>query len=109
MRWALPSAYTIQQDEEEEVKVEEPPVQRDSGKGKRRPVARPAAPRRSGLNLPNVPATVMTDMLTFFCFVFLYTTNAQQLSNPLAILFSSIFPRNEGGQIVSSPAIFFLM
>ena len=107
MRWAVPTAYTIHQEEDEEAEVEEAALQPVT-KGKRRP-ARTAPVRRANYNLTTLPATVMTDLLAFLTIVFLYTTNAQQLTSPVSILFSSVFQRNEGGQIISSPAIFFMM
>ena len=105
MRWALPSAYTIfNKTRKRRSKSRSPrfsviPAKANDAllRGQRPPV------RRVGLNLPSVPATVMTDLLTFLAIVFLYTTNAQQPPSPLAILFSSVFQRNEGGQI--SPAL----
>jgi tetratricopeptide (TPR) repeat protein len=113
MRWAVPSAYTIFQDEPEEVEVAEPVQQRDSCKGKRRPArntpALTAKSRRAGQQLPLVPATVMVDALIFMTSVFLFTTNAQQLSNPFAVLMSSVFQRTQGGKVISSPAIFFML
>jgi tetratricopeptide (TPR) repeat protein len=65
--------------------------------------------RRASHHLPLLPATTMTDLLVFLTAVFLFTTNAQQLTAPLSILFSSVFQRNEGGQIIASPAIFFML
>lgn len=111
MRWALPSAYTIYQDEEEAVESEEqstPQTSTPASKGKRRS-PRPAATRRAPVRLPSLPSTAMTDLLTFLTFVFLFSTNAQQLTNPAGILFSSVFRRNEGGQLITSPAIFFMI
>jgi tetratricopeptide (TPR) repeat protein len=106
MRWATPSAYTIHQHVEEEVETAEPAPRE---KGKRRAERHQAASRRVVSHLPALPATVMTDLLIFLTAVFLFTTNSQQLSSPFGILFSSIFRRNEGGQVVSSPSIFFLL
>lgn len=107
MRWALPSAYTIYQNDEVEAEVEEIAA-RDTSKGKRR-AARPAPQRRATHHLPSLPATVMTDLLTFITAVFLFTTNAQQMTSPLSILFSSVFRRAEGGQIITSPSVFFML
>jgi tetratricopeptide (TPR) repeat protein len=106
MRWAVPSAYTIYQTEEEEVEVQEPAPQ---AKGKRRGAPRTAAARRNFSHLPSLPATVMTDLLIFLTTVFLFTTNSQQLTSPLSILFSSVFQRNEGGQVIASPFIFIML
>jgi tetratricopeptide (TPR) repeat protein len=108
MRWAVPGAYTIyQQEVEEEKPGEEAP--REGGKGRKRGGRAPAPARRTSTQLPALPATVMTDLLIFVTHVFLFTTNAQTLSDPFGILFSSVFQRNAGGSIVSSPALFFLL
>ncbi len=69
--------------------------------------ARPSAglsPVGSGL-----PTTVMTDLLIFLTFVFIYTTNGTQLASGVSVLFNSIFSRPVRGELVSSPGIFFLM
>ena len=108
MRWALPSAYTIYQDEEDKSEAEEQSAPRETGKGKRRS-SRSAPARRVNHQLPTLPATTMVDMLIFLTLVFLYTTNAQQLTGPAGILFSSVFQRAAGGQIISSPFLFVLM
>ncbi|MCB0063331.1 MAG: O-antigen ligase family protein [Caldilineaceae bacterium] len=65
-------------------------------------------PRPTG-STPGLPATVMTDLLVFLTFVFIYTTNGTQARDTLSVLFNSILRRPEGGELVSSPAIFFLM
>jgi tetratricopeptide (TPR) repeat protein len=87
------------------------------GKGRNQPLpqaqARPAAPaprvRRHGSNFPIVPTTVMTDVLVFLTFVYIYTTNGAGLGSTLQVLFNSIFQRVANGVTVTSPAIFFLM
>ncbi len=67
MRWALPSAYTIYQDEEFENEAEESVAQNDAAKGKRRNTAsaatRSAPTRRAAHNMPALPATVMSRSL----------------------------------------------
>lgn len=108
MRWALPSAYTVYQDDEISAEEETQNTPRDTGKGKRRS-GRSSSARRMSHNLPTLPATTMVDMLIFVTFVFLYTTNAQQLTGPIGILFSSIFQRSVGGEIISSPFLFIMM
>lgn len=111
MRWAFPSAYTIIQDEEDRAELEEQPAApREGGRGKRRN-ARTTPTRRASHshNLPLLPATTLIDLLIFLTFVFLYSTNAQQLTNPTGILFSSIFQRTVDGVVVSSPFIFIMM
>lgn len=108
MRWAVPAAYTIFQDEDVNVEPEEQAATRDTGKGKRR-ASRTTSVRRASHHLPTLPATTMTDLLIFLTSVFLFTTNARQLTSPTSILFNSVFQRNEGGQSVTSPAIFFML
>lgn len=54
-----------------------------------------------------LPLTVLTDVLVFLTFVYIYSTNASGLADPMRILGESIFFNPKSG--VSSPAIFFLM
>jgi len=56
---------------------------------------------------PRLPRTVMTDVLIFLTFVYIYTTNAAGLADPVRILSESIFVNPKTG--ATSPAIFFLM
>lgn len=56
-----------------------------------------------------LPATVMTDLLIFLTFVFIYTTNSQRVGNALSVLWSSITKRPESGELVGSPFILMLM
>jgi len=48
-----------------------------------------------------LPSTVMTDLLIFLTFVFIYTTNSQRIENPFAVIMNSI-----AGE---TPAIFLLI
>lgn len=64
--------------------------------------------RVSGKSL-GLPSTIMTDLLIFLTFVFIYTTNSTQVRNGISVLFNSILRRSERGELLSSPAIFFLM
>jgi tetratricopeptide (TPR) repeat protein len=118
MRWGQPEAFVwgLRQLGQEEVESEplppEPEEVKESAKGKRRRAAastRPPAARRTRLDLPALPSMVMTDLLIFLTFVFIYTTNAQGSLSGLDVLFSSITQRMVGGQPVGSPAIFLLM
>jgi len=54
-----------------------------------------------------LPLTVLTDVLIFLTFVYIYSTNASGLADPMRILGESIFFNPKTG--ASSPAIFFLM
>ena len=128
MRWAKPTAFNKVQEiasesvdedleEAEPVAVVEtkpdPKVRPTSAKRRGQPQQRPnAAPRRERRVLngpPSLPATVMTDLLIFFTFVFIYTTNAAGAQDALSVLMNSITTRIEGGQPVSSMWIFLLM
>jgi tetratricopeptide (TPR) repeat protein len=115
LRLAQPAAFSATQsliaaDPEEEEVVEEEPVVSGNKKKARR--GRPTPPRRVSRTVPNeggLPSTFMTDLLIFFTFVFIYTTNSTQVRSGLSVLFNSIFQRVERGELISSPAIFFLM
>ena len=127
MRWAQPVAFSAAQalaaeQEEKAEKVEkveevETPVESKETRGQRTknrktPTKVSAPPRRERAPLISasaLPATVMTDLLIFLTFVFIYTTNGTQLRDPFSVLFSSIAQRPEGGQLLGSPYIFFLM
>jgi len=119
MRLARPTPFNRAQElagenEEDEEVVEEPvEIKPEPKSGKRRPQPqRPAVGRRErkvANGLPSIPATVMTDLMIFFTFVFIYTTNPQGLNNAMAILSGSITQRVVGGAPVSSPYIFYLM
>jgi len=69
----------------------------------------PASARRPrpATGLARLPRTIMTDVLVFLTFVYIYSTNGGNLADPSRILSDSIFfnPKTGG----ASPAIFFLM
>ena len=119
MRLARPTPFNRAQElagenEEDEEVVEEPVEIKPEPKGGKRRAQpqRPVVARRERKvtnGLPSLPATVMTDLLIFFTFVFIYTTNPQGLSSAIAILSGSITKRMVGGEAVSSPYIFYLM
>ena len=119
MRLARPTPFNRAQElageneEDEEVVEEVVEVKPEPKSGKRRSQPqRPVVARRERKvtnGLPSLPATVMTDLLIFFTFVFIYTTNPQGLSSAIAILSGSITKRMVGGDAVSSPYIFYLM
>ena len=69
----------------------------------------PRRPRRPASSVPMLPAAVMTDVLVFLTFVYIYSTNASGSNDPLSVLFSSIFQKPANGQLTNSPAIFLLM
>ncbi|RIK40011.1 MAG: hypothetical protein DCC55_16330 [Chloroflexi bacterium] len=117
MRWGQPEAFVwgLRLLGEEETSAEPPPgepVEVKEPKGRRRrgqQPARAATARRNPSDLPALPTMVMTDLLIFLTFVFIYTTNAQGARNGIDVLFNSITQRVVGGQPVTSPAIFLLM
>jgi tetratricopeptide (TPR) repeat protein len=122
MRWGQPEAFVwglrqLGQDETAEESLPPEPVEskeiresKDSKGKRRRPTTTRTTPTRRGrLDLPALPTMVMTDLLIFLVFVFIYTTNAQGSRSGIDVLFSSISQRVVGGQPVVSPAIFLLM
>ena len=132
MRWAHPMAFnkaqeiaseTIGDDLEgdelaAEAKIAEaklaeakvdPKAKKRRGSQPARPTVAPRRERRVNNGPPSLPATVLTDLLIFFTFVFIYTTNAQGSQDALSVLMNSITKRIEGGQAVSSLWIFLLM
>ncbi|MEZ4859676.1 MAG: tetratricopeptide repeat protein [Caldilineaceae bacterium] len=117
MRWATPDAFSATRSlvAEEAVEQEAAPIEVQESRGSRKsrkagaknnPIRRP---RQILSTAPSLPATVMTDLLIFLTFVFIYTTNGAQLRSAFDVLFSSITKRSVGGELVGSPAIFFLM
>jgi len=72
-----------------------------------RPTALSVKRSRSAAGPPRLPHTVMTDVLVFLTFVYIYSTNASGLTDPTRILSDSIFFNPKTGS--GSPAIFFLM
>ena len=112
MHWATPEVFAATQaiaDQngrpEENAAASAAPK---TGKGRgRKP--RPANTRDRSSSLPSIPATVMTDLLVFLTFVFIYTTNARSATSTLEILFGSITRRSVGDDFARSPAILFLM
>jgi tetratricopeptide (TPR) repeat protein len=119
MRWGQPEAFVwgLRQlgDEDESAEPAPPPEPVESKEprsGRRRSqAAARATPARRGsrLNLPAVPTMVMTDLLIFLTFVFIYTTNPQGSPSGIDILFNSITQRVVNGQPINSPAILLLM
>ena len=67
------------------------------------PVRRPRATNGPA----RLPRTVLTDVLVFLTFVYIYSTNASGLADPSRILGESIFFNPKTG--ANSPAIFFLL
>jgi tetratricopeptide (TPR) repeat protein len=82
-------------------------------RGRRSAPARPGPAGRRERNtrssLPVLPTMVMTDLLTFMTFVFIYSTNALGSRSGVEVLFNSVSQRVVGGQAVGSPAILLLM
>ena len=120
MRWAQPVAFSAAQalaaelEEKSEEVQEEKPVEvkenRSPRKGRKAAPVKVSNPRRAPMTTAAaLPATVMTDLLIFLTFVFIYTTNGTQQRSALDILFSSVTQRPVSGQLIGSPYIFFLM
>lgn len=123
MKWAQPAPFSATQvltvgglDEEEQLEDEDEVKEEESkeAKGKKRgsKTPRPTIARRERKVVdaaPWLPATFMTDLLIFLTFVFIYTTNSTQIRNAIEVLFNSILKRPERGELISSPAIFFLL
>lgn len=120
MRWAQPVAFSAAQalaaDLEEKGEEEEKPVEvketRHQRKGRKAAAKVSSSPRRERAVITTaaaLPMTVMTDLLIFFTFVFIYTTNGTQQRSAIDILLSSITQRPITGELVGSPYIFFLM
>ncbi|MEM7533264.1 MAG: hypothetical protein AAF639_13870, partial [Chloroflexota bacterium] len=57
----------------------------------------------------SLPLTIMTDLLIFLTFVFIYTTNNQGLGERMAVLMSSITKKMESGNAIDSLGLFYLM
>lgn len=119
MRWAQPVAFSAAQalaaELEEKSQEEEKPLEtkesRPQRKGRKTPVkvTNTRRDRVPSTTASALPATVMSDLLIFFTFVFIYTTNGTQQRSAFDVLFSSITQRPASGELVGSPYIFFLM
>ncbi len=123
MKWVQPAPFsatqlltvggTEEEDEEVEVVEEVKEVKETKGKKRHSKTAVPPTITRRVRKLvdapPWLPATFMTDLLIFMTFVFIYTTNSTQVRNALEVLFNSILRRPERGELLDSPALFFLM
>ncbi len=113
MRWGQPEAFVwgLRHLGQEEIPAEPEPEPVET-KGRRRrqpPPIRSVTARRGLVDLPALPTMVMSDLLIFLTFVFIYTTNAQGARSGLDVLFGSITQRAVGGQSIFSPAILLLM
>lgn len=130
LRWAQPAPFSIAQiatakpetteevveetiEEIKETKGKRQSKGKSKSRGKQRGTNAPRNGRTTNPRLttaaPGMPTTFMTDLLIFLTFVFIYTTNGAQARNGVTVLFNSIFRRAEGGELIASPAIFFLM
>ena len=65
------------------------------------------AGRRGMSGVPFLPATIMTDVLVFITFVYIYTTNAGGVQDPFSVLWRSI--TYDPSKDLNSPAILFLL
>ena len=86
----------------------EPVAPSPTGKRGKQAARQAPAPRRRApvSNAARLPKTVMTDVLVFLTFVYIYSTNATGLTNPGSVLFESAFVRPNNALI---PPIFVLM
>jgi tetratricopeptide (TPR) repeat protein len=115
MRWGQPESFAWMrhvgvESEPEEEPTPEKEVVDPKGRRRRSATARPTTPRRERRDdLPALPTMVLTDLLIFLTFVFIYTTNSLGSRNGFEILINSITQRVVGGQPVNSPAILLLM
>ncbi len=110
MRLAQPQPQEIaeQVDAGAEAVAPPPPAAR-SGKNRARTAAAvpPRRARKAVTTAPWLPATVMSDMLVFLTFVYIFTTNAGGATDAFTILTASI--TSDPGRGPNSPAIFFLL
>lgn len=113
LRWAQAQAISVALDVEEAVEGEAAPAApavAESAKGRKTKVAaKPAARRAPQQPPPLTPLTVMTDALIFLTAVFLYTTNSRGIPDAFSILWSSVTQRVEGGAVITSPAILYML
>jgi tetratricopeptide (TPR) repeat protein len=117
MRWAYPEPFagTVEQKATTSETIEEPTTAEPADARTRRrrsPAARPTTARRersTSNGLPALPTMVMTDLLIFFTFVFIYTTNSLGSRNGIEVLFKSVTTRVVNGQAIDSPALLLLM
>jgi len=106
---ATHSLITLDEEEEEQLEEEQPATNQE-GKKKQPRKGRGNSPRRGAQTFSGgLPATFTTDLLIFFTFVFIYMTNSTQVRTTGGVLFNSITKRVEGGELINSPAILFLM
>ncbi len=116
MNWVRPGAFAGG-DEAAGVPVEQggesvirPQASAKVRKGKRKPPsAAPASNRRSGRGLPLTSTTVVTDLLVFMTLAFIYMTNSAGLKSAVDILTNSVTKRVEGGELITSPALLFML
>ncbi|MBK8051666.1 MAG: O-antigen ligase family protein [Anaerolineales bacterium] len=83
-----------------------PSVSGKKGKPRQVPPAPVRRPRKQTSTFPLLPATVLTDVLVFLTFVYIYTTNSTGSKDALGILFSSVMQRTVDNALVFSPFVF---
>ncbi|MFN2203234.1 MAG: tetratricopeptide repeat protein [Caldilineaceae bacterium] len=109
MRWAQPEAFALSGASTDTADTQEV-LQRQAKSNRKANRRRQRQPRSEySPSLPAVATTVMTDVLIFITFVYIYTTNTRHVSQTLDILFGSITRRAANGEFPRSPAILFLM
>lgn len=113
MRLAQPQAAEMAEQNDPALEAAAPPAAETVKGNKTRAAARGAAAapprrqRRASSRTPSLPATLLTDVLVFLTFVYIYTTNAAGSTDAFGVLFDSItFDASKGA---GTPAIFFLL
>ncbi|MEM7129621.1 MAG: hypothetical protein AAF702_25030 [Chloroflexota bacterium] len=123
MRWLQPMAFSAVQNEllvGDEASQDEANKdlnssqksgrsQRRSGRQKNQGRRSSRNPRNQALAPSRLATTVFPDLLVFMTFIFIYTTNSQGKRDSFSVLWSSITSRTESGEVLSSPALLFLM
>ncbi len=109
MRWAHVGPYAGGDLPEGAAAVESRAPAATTG-GKKRPRGgRPAAATGQAAAFAKLPLTVMSDLLLFLTFVFIYTTNSQRRESLLGPLFSGVTTEVVSGQIETNVAVLLLM
>jgi len=115
MRWAKPEPFAAIQEMEiaesstANVAVSTEPKERKRRRNSKNESPRQTQTRQSEDSLPSLPSMIMTDLLIFLTFVFIYTTNNTGVQDTLDILSNSITKRTQGGSLIDSPALLYLM
>ena len=107
MRWAVAPSFAMNLSSDPA--SDKVATDAKTSKGKRRRSGRNTSARKRHTQIPSLPATALIDLLIFLTFVFIYTTNGQQIEGAFKVLWGSITTRPEAGAVVASRALLFLM